>query len=116
MRRRHFLKTLLKTLAVISAVTAGPPVKIPTKDPLKTGFGDAEAMRALGRHYLDLHPEETSAARAWRAVLADAGRTGMRGHAARQARSELEGGEVVIVDGWVLPRSLALTCSAMALA
>src|SRR4051812_34064553 len=105
MRRRRFLKTL----AAVSAVTAGLPVMIRAEDPL-------EAMRALGRHYLDLHPEETPAARAWRAALAEAGRTGMRGHTARHARLDLEGGEVVIVDGWVLPRSLALTCSALALA
>ena len=105
MRRRRFLKTV----AAIAAVTAGLPVMIPAEDPL-------EAMRALGRHYLDLHPEETSAAHAWRVALDEAGETGMRGHAARHARLDLEGGEVVTVDGWVLPRSLALTCSAMALA
>jgi hypothetical protein len=105
MRRRRFLKTV----AAIAAVTAGLPVMIPAEDPL-------EAMRALGRHYLDLHPEETPAARAWRTALAEAGQTGMRDHTARHARLDLEGGEVVMVDGWVLPRSLALTCSAMALA
>jgi hypothetical protein len=105
MRRRRFLKTL----AAVAAVTAGLPVMIPAEDPL-------EAMRALGRHYLDLHPEETPAARVWRAALDEAGETGMRGHTARHARLDLEGGEVVMVDGWVLPRSLALTCSAMALA
>jgi hypothetical protein len=105
MRRRRFLKTM----AALSAVVAGLPVVIPAKDPL-------EAMRALGRHYLDLHPEEISAARAWRAALDEVGETGMRDHTARHARLDLEGGEVVTVDGWVLPRSLALTCSAMALA
>ena len=107
MRRRHFLKSLAAVTA--AAVTAGLPVVIPARDPL-------EAMRALGRHYLDLHPEETSAARAWQASLAEAGETGMRGHTARHARLDLEEGEVVTVDGWVLPRSLALTCSALALA
>ena len=112
MRRRCFLKTL----AAGAAVTAGLPVMITAQDPLEAGLGDMEAMRALGRHYLDLHPEEISAARAWRAALDEAGETGLRGHTARHARLDLEGGEVVTVDGWVLPRSLALTCSAMALA
>jgi hypothetical protein len=112
MRRRRFLKTF----AALAAVGAGLPVIIQAQDPREPVLGDMEAMRALGRHYLDRHPEETPAARAWRAVLAEAGRTGMRGHTARHARIDLEGGEVVIVDGWVLPRSLALTCSALALA
>ena len=118
MRRRCFLKTLAAGAAVTAAgvaVTAGLPVMITAQDPLEAGLGDMEAIRALGRHYLDLHPEETPAARAWRTVLAEAGQTGMRGHTARHARLDLEGGEVVMVDGWVLPRSLALTCSALAL-
>lgn len=105
MRRRHFLMTLA---AVTAAATAGLPAMIPASDPL-------EAMRALGRTYLELYPEETPAARAWQAFLAEAGEAGMRGHAARHARLDLEEGEVVTVDGWVLPRSLALTCSALAL-
>ena len=110
MRRRRFLKTMAAgAITAGAAVAAGLPVMIPAEDPL-------EAMRALGRHYLDLHPEETPAARAWRAVLAEAGQTGLRDRTARHARLDLEGGEVVMVDGWVLPRSLALTCSALALA
>jgi hypothetical protein len=40
----------------------------------------------------------------------------MRRYAARQARLDLEGSTVVVVDGWVLPRALALTCSALVLA
>ena len=110
MRRRRFLKTMAAgAITAGAAVAAGLPVLIPAEDPL-------EAMRALGRHYLDLHPEEISAARAWRAALDEGGETGMRDHTARHARLDLEGGEVVTVDGWVLPRSLALTCSALALA
>lgn len=106
MRRRQFLKSLA---AVTAAATAGLPIVFPAQDPL-------EAMRALGRTYLELHPEEASAARAWQVSLAEAGETGMRGHTARHARLDLDDGEVVTVDGWVLPRSLALTCSALALA
>jgi hypothetical protein len=112
MHRRRFLKTL----AAVSAVTAGLPGMVRAEDSLEAGLGDTEAMRALGLSYLDRHPEEIPAARAWRSALAEAGRTGMRPHAARHAQLDLEGGEVVMVDGWVLPRSLALTCSAMALA
>jgi hypothetical protein len=106
MHRRHFLMSLA---AVTAAATAGLPIAIPAQDPL-------EAMRALGRTYLKLHPEETPAALAWQVSLAEAGETGMRGHTARHARLDLEDGAVVTVDGWVLPRSLALTCSALALA
>ena len=112
MRRRYFLRTM----AAISAVAASLPVMIPAQDPLDAGLGDVEAMRALGRRYLDLHPEETAAARSWRAALVSAGQTGMRRYAARQARLDLEGSTVVVVDGWVLPRALALTCSALVLA
>ena len=106
MRRRDFLMSLA---AATAAATASLPAMIPAGDPL-------EAMRALGRTYLTLHPEETPAARAWQVLLTEAGETGMRGHTARHARHDLEDGEVVTVDGWVLPRSLALTCSALALA
>jgi hypothetical protein len=112
MRRRYFLRTM----AAISAVAASLPVMMPVQDPLDAGLGDSEAMCALGRRYLDLHPEETAAVSCWRAALVSAGQTGMHGHAARQARLDLESGTVVVVDGWVLPRSLALTCSALALA
>ena len=105
MHRRHFLMSLA---AVTAAATAGLPAVNPARDPL-------EAMRALGRTYLELYPEETPAARAWQVALAEAGATGMRGHTARHARLDLEEGEVVTVDGWVLPRSLALTCSALTL-
>lgn len=106
MRRRHFLMSLA---AVTAAATAGLPAVISAQDSL-------EALRALGRSYLELHPEEAPAARAWQVSLAEAGETGMRGHTARHARLDLEDGAVVTVDGWVLPRSLALTCSALALA
>jgi hypothetical protein len=105
MRRRDFLLSLA---AVTAAATAGLPAVIPVRDSL-------EAMRALGRTYLKLHPEETSAARAWQVSLAEAAETGMRSHTARHAKLDLEDGAVVTVDGWVLPRSLALTCSALAL-
>jgi hypothetical protein len=115
MRRRRFLKTLASMTVAGAAVAAGLPVMVQAQDPLEAVLGDVEAMRALGRHYLDLHPEETPAAQAWRTALAEVGRTGMRAHAAHHARLDLEGGEVVMVDGWVLPRSLALTCSALAL-
>ena len=74
MRRRYFLRTM----AAISAVAAGLPVMMPAQDPLDAGLGDVEAMRALGRRYLDLHPEETAAARSWRAALISAGQPGMR--------------------------------------
>ena len=117
MRRRCFLKLL----AVVSSCAAGLPLAPGASaampfDPLEASFDNVQAMRALGRRYLDLHPEETAAVSCWRAALVSAGQTGMHGHAARQARLDLESGTVVVVDGWVLPRSLALTCSALVLA
>ena len=113
MLRRRFLKSLA---AAAAAATAGLPLVLPERDPPAIDLGGLEAMRALGRSYLELHPEEAPAAQAWRSALSEAGETSMRGHTARHAWLDLEDGAVVTVDGWVLPRSLALTCSALALA
>ncbi|UEM07056.1 hypothetical protein JL101_029070 (plasmid) [Skermanella rosea] len=118
MRRRSFLLYLLPLpfcaaglpLATVKPVTALLP------DPFSSAFGDVEAMRILGRRFLELHPEETIAVRSWLAVLEEAGQDAMLGHTARRIRQDLHDGNVVVVDGWVLPHSIALTCSAVSLA
>lgn len=118
MRRRSFLLYLLplpfcaagKTLLPLEPVTALLP------DPFPAALGDVETMKLLGRRFLELHPEETAAVRSWLAVLEGAGQGAMPGHTARRIQQDLDEGDVVVVDGWVLPRSIALTCSAVSLA
>lgn len=118
MRRRSFLLYLLPLpfcaagmhLAPANSVTALFP------DPFSSAFGNVEAVRVLGRRFLDLHPDETAAARSWLAVLKGTGQDDMLSHTARRIQQDLNDGDVVVVDGWVLPRSIALTCSALSLA
>jgi hypothetical protein len=69
----------------------------------------------IGSLYLRANPGEREAALAWGSILTSHSAVDGRHHIARQAKADLERGLAVAVDGWILPRSTALTCAALAL-
>lgn len=78
-------------------------------------LGGSEALCMIGSLYLQANPEERAAALAWGSMLTSHNAVEGRHHIARQAKADLEKGLAVVVGGWIIPRSTALTCAALAL-
>ena len=77
---------------------------------LPTTFSEIESLRAVGKKYLELHPEETL-----ERLLAEL--QPRRGFAALdlEIREQFAAGDVVRVAGWVLARTEARVCGVVAL-
>lgn len=112
-QRRFFLKL---SVAFPSLYLSGPLVAAVTSpDPLEAMLGGSEALCMIGSLYLQAKPGERAAALAWGSILTSHNAVDGRRHIARQAKADLEKGLVVLVGGWILPRSTALTCAALTL-
>ena len=114
--RRHILE-IAATLPVLGAVT-GPSSALAAEPAVCAAFASPDEMRRIGNRWLDLHPEEADPSRQWLNALNAAGRVcndRVRHLVADSVRADLDRGDVVVLDGWVLPRALARTCSALSL-
>lgn len=126
MKRRNFLKysALVTGLGVAGArpglaapegLPPGPHLGPPPGPPLPA----LDAMRRIGRLHLEARPDEIPDARAFLARIEAAGgidRTVLRRLLAEEMRRDLDRAEVVVVDGWVLPRALVRACCSVSLA
>ncbi|WP_448187856.1 hypothetical protein [Azospirillum sp. sgz301742] len=119
-QRRHILE-LAATLPVLGAVTGPSPAlaaELPAGPAVCAVFGSAAEMRRIGSRWLDLHPEEIDPSRQWLDALNAAGRVcndQVRHLVAGSVQVDLDRAEMVVLDGWVVPRALARTCSALSL-
>lgn len=102
---------------MLGAAGRTSPVRA-AEPPLCAAFAGVAEMRRIGRRWLALHPEEAAASRQWRDALNDAGRVcddRVRRRVAESIRADLDRRDMVVLDGWVIPRTLARTCSALSL-
>ena len=81
-------------------------------------FLDPDAAARLGRRYLVLHPHERDVASMLDGLLEPGerpSRAGLRRRLRARQRHDFAGGVTVIVDGWILSRTEARLCAAVAL-
>lgn len=114
--RRHILE-IAATLPVLGAAIGLSPA-LAAEPSVCAVFASAAEMRRIGSRWLDLHPEETAPSRQWLDALNAAGRVcngEVRHLVAESVQADLERRNMVVLDGWVIPRALARTCSALSL-
>jgi hypothetical protein len=85
-------------------------------------FGDVEAARQLGRHYLATHPDEANVATLATLLYSEGsgwwppdGPAVLRAGIAARRKADFSAGRVVQVDGWVLTSTEARACALAAL-
>ena len=115
--RRHILE-IAAMLPVLGAVTGPSSTLAAEPASVCAAFASVEEMRRIGSRWLSLHPEEAAPSRQWLDALNAAGRVcndRVRHLVADSVREDLDRRDVVVLDGWVIPRALARTCSALSL-
>jgi hypothetical protein len=113
--RRCLVLTFICGIAALSCALPAPGAR--AEAPLELLFADPGAARRLGRRVLQATPACRTAAAGLARELATAGGSvgSLRAELARRVRSDFAHDRVMLVDGWVLARSEALACAALAL-
>jgi hypothetical protein len=124
-QRRNFLGALLTFLSASSiAGSARAPEDLPAPaETLLRAIRDRRAARVIGDAYLSLYPEERNRDFLTHALIApnDSHATPLAtaGHARallrKMRKSDFEGGDTVMLDGWILGRSECRLCALAAL-
>lgn len=95
--------------------SATPPRAIVAE--LNQLFSDPDSARAVGRRYLELHPEQADLQ-----VLLNGARLGSEIHRSslkealdHQRKQDFLRGDTIVLDGWLLARSEVYVCAILAL-